>query len=83
MAVWRLLEFYCRVVLMLCLYMFRNVFIQIFFRRLLTFIILLLMFMFPEAGWNLTLHLGLHPRLRFSFSKRVPATTQLQELMCL
>lgn len=49
MAVWRLLEFYCCVVLMLCLYMFRNVFIQIFFRTLSTFIILLLMFML--RGW--------------------------------
>lgn len=37
--------------------MFRDVFIQIFFRRLLTHYFAVDVYV-PEAGWNLTLHLG-------------------------
>lgn len=81
MAVWRLLEFYCRVVLMLCLYMFRNVFIQIFFRRL--FYYFAVDVYVPAAAWNLTLRLGFCPRLEFSLSECEPITTQFQGLMCL
>lgn len=68
-------------------------FIQIFLQESLDFYYFAVDVYVPEAGWNLTLHLGLYPRVRYLpplllllllLSKLAPVTVQLRgELMCL
>ena len=57
---------------MQCLYMFRKSVYTDFLQESLDFYYFAVDVYVPEAGWNLTLHLGLYPRVRFFFSSPSP-----------